>query len=85
MTEQNVHKKRDVSSGERWPRLTKEEIKARPIRKYRGPIHLIRESEEIGPAVRQLEKETVPGIRHGDPAHVPSGAELSAGRPATGR
>ena len=42
--------------------MTKEQIKARPVRKYPGPIHLIREPEHIKPAVSQLEKESVLGF-----------------------
>lgn len=42
--------------------MTKEQIKARPIRKYQGPIHLIREREQIEPAVDQLAQETVLGF-----------------------
>ena len=42
--------------------MTKEQIRARPIRKYQGPIHLIRDAEQIEPAVRQLEEETVLGF-----------------------
>lgn len=62
MTEQRTPKKVDLSSGATWPRMTKEEIKARPIRKYQGPIHLIQRSEQIGPTVSQLETETVLGF-----------------------
>jgi len=62
MTEQDAPKAVDLSSEATWPRMTKEQIKTRPIRKYRGPIHLIQRSEEIEPAVRQLETETVLGF-----------------------
>ena len=62
MTEQNTPKEVDLSSGTAWPRMTKEQTKARPIRKYQGPIHLIQQSEQIEPAVRQLETETVLGF-----------------------
>ncbi len=62
MTEQNTPKEFDLPSDAPWPRMTKQQINARPIRKYQGPIHLIRESEQIEPAVRQLEKEKVLGF-----------------------
>lgn len=62
VTEQNTSKDVDLSTNARWPRMTKEQIRKRPIRKYQGPIHLIRGSEQIEPAVRQLEKETVLGF-----------------------
>ncbi|MCU0915190.1 MAG: 3'-5' exonuclease domain-containing protein 2 [Planctomycetes bacterium] len=62
MTEQNTPKEVDVSSDAAWPRMTNEQINAHPIRKYQGRIHLIRRSEQIEPAVRQLEKETVLGF-----------------------
>jgi ribonuclease D len=51
-----------VSSGAVWPRMTREQINAHPIRKYPGRIHLIRRSEQVEPAVRQLEKEKVLGF-----------------------
>lgn len=62
MTEQNAPKEFDLSSDVAWPRMTKEQINARPIRKYQGRIHLIRRSEEVEQAVRQLEKEKVLGF-----------------------
>jgi ribonuclease D len=62
MTERNTPKECDVSAGAAWPRLTREQINAHPIRKYPGRIHLIRRSEQIEPAVRQLEKEKVLGF-----------------------
>jgi len=62
MTEQNTPKEVDLSSGAAWPRMTKEQIKACPIGKYQGPIHLIQQSEQIEPAVRELETETVLGF-----------------------
>lgn len=62
MTEQDTPKEVDLSSNATWPRMTKEQIRARSIRKYQGPIHLIQGSEQIGPAVGQLEKETVLGF-----------------------
>jgi ribonuclease D len=62
MTEQNTPKGLAMSSDTEWPRMTKEQIKALPVRKYPGPIHLIRQSEEIEPAVKELEKETVLGF-----------------------
>jgi len=62
MTEQNTPKEFDLSSDAAWPRMTKEQINARPIRKYQGRIHLIQESEQVEQAVRQLEKEKVLGF-----------------------
>lgn len=62
MTEHDKPKDIDSSSDAAWSRLTKEQINARPIRKYRGPIHLIRESEQVEQAVEQLEKEKVLGF-----------------------
>ncbi len=62
MTERNTPRKLDVSSDAAWPRMTREQIDAHPIRKYPGRIHLIRTSEQIEPAVRQLEKEKVLGF-----------------------
>jgi len=62
MTERNTPKEFDVSSDAVRPRLTKEQINAHPIKKYEGRIHLIRRSEQIEPAVRQLEKEKVLGF-----------------------
>jgi ribonuclease D len=62
MAEQNAPKEFDLSSDAAWPRMTKEQINARPIRKYQGPIHLIQRSEQVEQAVRQLEKEKVLGF-----------------------
>lgn len=62
MAEQNTPDKLVLPSGAAWPRMTKEEINARSIRKYQGPIHLIRKSDQIEQAVRQLEKEKVLGF-----------------------
>ncbi len=62
MTEQHTPKEFDLSSETVWPRMTKEQIKACPIRKYQGPIHLIQGSEQVEQAVRQLKKEKVLGF-----------------------
>ncbi len=62
MTERNTPEGLDVSPDTAWPRMTKDQINAHPIRKYPGRIHLIRRSEQIEPAVRQLEKEKVLGF-----------------------
>ena len=62
MAEQNTPKDLDSSSGAAWPRMTKEQINARPVGKYEGPIHLIKRSDEVEQAVRQLEKEEVLGF-----------------------
>jgi len=42
--------------------MTREQINAHPIRKYPGRIHVIRSSEQVEPAVRQLEQEKVLGF-----------------------
>ena len=42
--------------------MTKEEINACPVRKYQGPIHVIKEPDQIAGAIRQLETETVLGF-----------------------
>ena len=84
MTEHNKPNEFDSSSGTAWPRLTKEQINTRPIRKYRGPIHLIREPEKVEQAVEQLEKEKVlafdtetrPTFRVGE-RYLPSVLQLS--------
>jgi ribonuclease D len=62
MTEQNTPKEHDLSSDTAWPRMTKEQINARPVRKYQGPIHLIQRAQDIEQAVGQLEEETVLGF-----------------------
>jgi hypothetical protein len=62
MTEPNTPKEWDASSDAARLRMTKEQINAHPIRTYQGRIHLIRRAEQIEPAVRQLEKETVLGF-----------------------
>jgi len=62
MTEHNTPEELDVSSDAAWPRMTREQINAHPIRKYPGRIHVIRRSDQIAPAVRQLEKEKVLGF-----------------------
>ena len=62
MTERNTPKEFDASSDAARPRMTKEQINAHPIKKYQGRIHLIRRSEQVEPAVRQLEKEKVLGF-----------------------
>jgi len=62
MTPLELPKEFDLSSDAAWPRMTKEQINAHPIRKYQGPIHLIQRSEQVEQAVRQLEKEKVLGF-----------------------
>ena len=62
MAEQNTPKEIDFSSGATWPRMTKEHINSRPIRKYQGPIHLIKRPEQVEQAVKQLEKEKILGF-----------------------
>ena len=42
--------------------MTKEQINARPLRKYQGRIHLIQRSEQVKLAVRQLEMESILGF-----------------------
>jgi len=62
MTEQNTPEELDSSSEAGWPRMTKEQINALPIRKYQGAIHLIQRPEQVEQAVRQLKKEKVLGF-----------------------
>jgi len=62
MTEQNTPKEFDLPSNAAWPRMTKKQINARPIRKYQGRIHLIQRAKQVEQAVRQLEKEKVLGF-----------------------
>ena len=62
MTEQNAGKDFDFSSVAGWPQMTKEEINSRPLRKYKGRIHLIRRSDRVEQAVVELEKEEVLGF-----------------------
>ena len=45
-----------------WPRMTKDEINLRPLRKYQGCIHVIKNSQQVERAVKQLEKESVLGF-----------------------
>ena len=62
ISRRNTPKDVDLSSDAAWPRMTKEQINAHPMRKYQGPIHVIRRSRHIEQAVRQLEKEEVLGF-----------------------
>jgi len=62
MTEQNTPKESDSPSEALFPRLTKEQINACPIKKYQGPIHLIQRPDQVKQAVGQLEKEKVLGF-----------------------
>ena len=54
MTERNTPKEFDAPSDAAWPRMTKEQVNAHPIREYPGRIHLMHRSEQIEPAVLQL-------------------------------
>jgi len=45
-----------------WKRLSKEEINEFPIRRYDGPIHIIRTENELLNAVKILKKETILGF-----------------------
>lgn len=62
MTEQNGPKESNFSSVTAWPRMTKEQINALPIRKYPGPIHLIRRPNQVEKAIGQLRKEKILGF-----------------------
>jgi len=62
MTEQNTPRESGSSSDAAWTRMTKEQINARPLRKYQGRIHLIQRSEQVKLAVGQLEKESILGF-----------------------
>lgn len=43
-------------------RMTREEINDCPIRKYEGPVHVIRSKSDMADAVHELEKETILGF-----------------------
>ena len=43
-------------------RMTKEEIMEFPIRRYEGPVHVIRSKEKLSSAVQQLKKEAILGF-----------------------
>jgi len=43
-------------------RMTKEEINACPMRRWEGPVHVVRTAEELGRAVRALAGETILGF-----------------------
>ena len=45
-----------------WERMSKEEINKVPIRRYEGPIHIIRTEDEMLNAVHILNKETLLGF-----------------------
>ncbi len=72
------------------PAMTKEQINARPIRKYRGRIHLIQTAEQVDLVMEQLEKEKVlgfdmekrPTFRAGQGSYPPSVLQLVSGRAA---
>ncbi|MBU4561442.1 3'-5' exonuclease domain-containing protein 2 [bacterium] len=42
--------------------MTKDEIMEYPIRRYEGPVHVIRSKEKLTSAVQQLKKETILGF-----------------------
>lgn len=62
VTAPNTPQQPAVPSDATRPRLTKEQVNAHPIRRYEGPIHLIRKPEHVERAVRLLEKEKVLGF-----------------------
>lgn len=45
-----------------WPRMTKDEINTRPLKKYQGRIHVIKNAQQVEQAVKQLKKETLLGF-----------------------
>ena len=45
-----------------WERLSKDEINQCPIRKYEGPVHIIRSEAELTKAVSLLKKEKLLGF-----------------------
>ncbi len=57
-----VPNKPDATSKETWPRMTKDEINERPLRKYQGPIHVVKNAMQAEEAVRLLEKESLLGF-----------------------
>ena len=52
----------EATSEEVWPRMTKDEINTRPLRKYQGCIHVIKNSQQVEQAVKALEKERLLGF-----------------------
>ncbi len=54
--------KSDASSAGAWPRMTKDEINERPLGKYQGCIHVVKNAAQVEKAVRVLEKETLLGF-----------------------
>lgn len=46
----------------RQRRMTKDEIMECPIRRYEGPVHVIRSKEKLTSAVQQLKKEAILGF-----------------------
>ena len=43
-------------------RMTKDEIMECPIRRYEGPVHVIRSEEKLNRAIQQLKKEAILGF-----------------------
>jgi ribonuclease D len=76
--------KSEAGSNTAWPRLTKDEINERPLRKYQGCIHVVKNAAQVDQAVRLLEKETLlgfdtetrPSFRAGQ-SHLPSILQLA--------
>ena len=62
MTEQRHPSGRGASERTLWPRMSKEEINACPIKKYEGPVCLVRSRKELTRMVGQLEQESVLGF-----------------------
>ncbi len=73
------------SSG--WQRLDKDGINERPMRRYEGPVHLVRSVPDLASAVRKLETEellgfdteTRPAFRKGE-SYLPSILQLAGAR-----
>ena len=62
MTAEETPDRSDAGPEETWPRMTKDEINERPLRKYEGVIHLVKNAQQADAAVKQLKKETLLGF-----------------------
>jgi ribonuclease D len=51
-----------IANKKSWKRMTKEEINEFPIRRYDGPVHIIKTEDELLKAVEILKDETILGF-----------------------
>ena len=58
----NSQRKADQLRNFTWRRMSKDEINQCLIRRYEGPVHVIRSQEGLAGAVQQLEKEVILGF-----------------------